>query len=161
VLALFAASAVVWAGPTPASADILPGVHQVENRWDHLCLDVMNAYGWNGAEVVARRCVNGDNQRWSLDTPAAATSVVRVAHSGKCLTVQWSGNGYGSNVVQDECATATRWSLSAVDQGWSEISTQRPADNGGDLRMCLDKSGWDVTVWDCNGNYWQHWQSLG
>ncbi|MFE9023879.1 RICIN domain-containing protein [Streptomyces sp. NPDC007808] len=159
-----ATTAILVTGAPPASAGILPGYHQIMNHQSKECLDVTGAATYNGAEVKIWRCVNADNQRWSPEPVSNGQSKLRVAHTGKCLSVQWSGSdGYGSNVVQDDCndPRTSLWRFGDEGNGWSSIVTQRPDTHGGPLAMCLDKSGGDVTVWGCHSPWWQEWQSLG
>ncbi|MGW0572141.1 RICIN domain-containing protein [Streptomyces tauricus] len=151
------------AAAAAAAAAILPGYHQIMNHQSKECLDVTGAAAYNGAEVKIWRCVNADNQRWAPEPVSNGQFKLRVAHTGKCLSVQWSGNGYWSNVVQDDCNSPdlSLWDFGDEGNGWSSITTQRPDAYGGPLVMCLDKSGGDVTVWHCHSPWWQEWQSLG
>jgi hypothetical protein len=154
-LAFLAAAAVLVAAPNTASAFISPGWHQIQNRQDPVCLAVTYPYH-NGAEVRTDNCQRGSTQQWIREG-----STFRVQYpAGKCLSVQWGTgywNGAGSNVVADVCAGATTWTLNDNSYAGTEIRTYSPT---GHL-MCLDKAGWDVTVWDCWGPYWQKWNSFG
>src|SRR4051812_29560979 len=98
-LALAMASGLVVAA-SHASATVLPGPHQLQNRQSHECLDVTGARTYNGAEVKIWRCVNEANQRWTPTTPGTYTQL-QVEHSGKCLSIQ--GVHSNANVVQDVC----------------------------------------------------------
>jgi len=139
--------------PVTASAGIPSGFHQIVNRQDFVCVDVVSGARHDGAEVRTENCLDTDHERWSLEG-----SLLRVAHTRKCLSVQWNRDPYGSNVVQDACDDATRWFTRDMGGGWTRIFTFAP-DRG--PAMCLDKAGWDVTVWGCHGAWWQQWQALG
>jgi hypothetical protein len=112
------------------------------------------------------RCVNEANQRWEYvpwyepyhdgwDT-APDGYKLRVQYTGKCLSVQWLPWSEGSSVVQDSCTKASYWHVTEPGAGWSRIVTYHAR-----KLWCLDKSGWDVTVWSCHDGWWQQWQSLG
>lgn len=152
-LCLVALSAIVIASPPLASAAIQPGQHQITNRWDGLCIDVKDSATFNGAPVEVRRCVNGANQRW---THTSEKKLVAGHVANKCLSVQWRGNGFGSEVVLDACNEAPAWEVGDAGDGWSSLSTAGPESN-----MCLDKTGWDLTMWSCWLPSWQQWSSLG
>ena len=166
-LALLTGAALLLCEPLTAAATIYPGYHQIMNRQDGLCLDVTGAAMEDGANVGVWRCVNADNQRWE---PLGLyfgvweySAKLRVAHSGKCLSVQWrsSTEGNGSNVVQDDCSRAPRWHFVELRTGWTQVWTWADAGPGHWVSKCLDKSGWDTTVWDCWMPYWQQWNSSG
>ena len=87
------------------------------------------------------------------------SSALQVEHSRLCLSVQWGGDPWGSNVVQLGCANAPTWFTEPMGGGWTRIFTFAPR---GD-RLCLDKSWSDVTVWavtiggGSSGNLWDEW----
>jgi hypothetical protein len=165
---LVALAAALVGTPASASASLTDGAHhQILNRQDPRCLDVDGAAGYNGAEVRVWRCVNAGNQRWQYipwyepyhdgwDHDPDGYKL-RVLHTGKCLSVQWTSWSEGSNVVQDSCAEATYWSARELGGGWSRIV----AHHGYLQEWCLDKSWSDVTVWSCHDGWWQQWQALG
>jgi Ricin-type beta-trefoil lectin domain len=157
---LAAAVGVVMSTAQPASAAILPGYHQIQDKSWHLCLDVTGAATYEDAPVGAWWCVNAANQRWAR-TAASGPTQLRVEHSQMCLGVQWVGNGYGSQVVQRDCRYAPLWTIVDQSDGWSEIRTVPPAAPGRPAVMCLDKTGWNTVMWDCHQPPWQLWQSLG
>jgi len=146
-------STLVLALPGAASAGIIPGVHQIQNRWGGECLDVAGAASYNGAEVRIWRCVNADNQRWQKVDAGLGAVALRVAHTGKCLTIQGE-IASGANIVQDVCENRPdqRWFVGAYADGYDLIWN-----NG----LCLSKAWGDVTVWPCTGVKWQQWESLG
>jgi hypothetical protein len=153
VLAGLVLGGLIVGAPGPASAaESAP--RQLMNRQSKECLDVTGAAGWNGAEVRIWRCVGAGNQRWQL-TDGGFAPQLRVAHSGKCLTIQGPSVA-GANIVQDLCENRPeqRWFMMPSFDGYSLL--MNPASG-----LCLDKAGGDVTVWDCWSPWWQHWQWLG
>ena len=155
------AAALILVGVAPATAGI-DGTHQILNRQDPSCLTVFDAKDYDNADVGVQGCVNAAHQRWTTEALATGGVRLKVGHRGKCLRVQWSGNGYGSNIVQDDCSVATPWNIVDFADGWSRIETARPASMGAALTMCVDKSNaWDIVAWGCHNRWWQQWQSLG
>jgi hypothetical protein len=160
-IVIAATAALLIVAPMEASADIAPGTHQIVNRQDTLCLDVLNAYTYNGADVGVWHCVNASNQRWTKTQDKSGLWLLSVEHTGKCLSVQWKGNGYGSKIVQDDCSAAEHWYILDVGEGWDYIYAYHETSPNYSEAMCLDKSNWSVVAWRCNGNRWQEWQSMG
>jgi hypothetical protein len=156
-----ALAALVAAFPTPASADILTGYHQIVNAWSWECLNGTGAPDHDFAEVWVKTCVDGSNQRWSReDYPDGLR--FKNQYSGLCLGVLWryEGDGNGDGVVERKCdeGYGTTWELRYASGGWNYLTIWDPYRQNW---KCLDKSTGRVIVWGCNREPWQKWSSLG
>jgi hypothetical protein len=149
---MVAAVALLGVTAMPASATIQPGYHQLQNKSWPECLDVLGANPMNGAEVGVWHCVNAANQRWQMESLGNGFSRLRVEHTKKCLSAR-DGTSF---VVQDACEDRPdqQWMPIDMPNGWTQFISLGTG-------KCLEKYGWDVTVFACQNVAWQQWQSLG
>jgi len=103
---------------------------RLQNRNSNKCVDVLNASGSNGADVIQYTCHTDGNQQWAMEPVSGGYVQLRVQHSSKCADVRQN------NVRQWTCGSGNDQHWTVEDMGGGYFRLRNRANN-----LCMDVQG--------------------
>ena len=149
---IFAVGGVI-VGAGQASADVVVGPTQYQNKAGGLCLDDYGASTANYNMVDVWTCNGSNAQQWYYDL-SYDSLYVNINGTIKCLDVRNSGSAPGTRVDIYQCngTSAQIWYQTQNGNWVNPIANLCLDDPSGS-----DQAGMYVQVWTCNGETPQVW----